>query len=114
MLNTSLQPVLRGRQVHSGWVVHQVKYERGPVDPVAPLVQNLEGGDAPPEDLVAPLRVDVVLEVAGEGGDDVHLVLSQELAEVSLIRLQEDGQVAAVDDVEAEFPGARYNKTLTD
>ena len=109
MLNTSLQPVLRGRQVHSGWVVHQVKSERGPVDPVAPLVQNLEGGDTPPEDLVAPLCIHVVLEVAGEGGDDVHLVLSQELAEVSLIRLQEDGQVAAVDDVEAEFPGARYN-----
>ena len=95
--------------MHPGRVVYEVQLQRAPVDPIAAFVQNLEGGDAPPEYLVAPLRVDVVLEVAGEGGDDVHLVLSQELAEVSLIRLQEDGQVAAVDDVEAEFPGARYN-----
>ena len=109
MLNTSLQPVLRGRQVHPSRVVDQIQLQRAPVDPIAAFVQNLEGGDAPPEDLVAPLCIHVVLEVAGEGGDDVHLVLSQELAEVSLIRLQEDGQVAAVDDVNAEFPGARYN-----
>ena len=104
-----LELLLRGRQVHSGRVVHEIQPERAGsvpvvVDPVSPLVQHAEGGDAPPEDLVAPLSIDVVLEVAGEGGDDVHLVVRQELAEVALLRLQEDGQVAAVDDVEAEFP----------
>src|ERR1041385_5748739 len=59
------------RQRGSRGVVDEVERELGP-GPVADLVQEADGLYAPRVDPAASLPVDVVLQVAGETGDEVH------------------------------------------
>jgi len=57
---------------------------------------------------LAPLAVHVVLQVAGQRRHQIHPLPGEEVRQVLLTRLGQDGQVAAVDDLRAQAPGSLH------
>jgi len=65
------------------------------VDAVAELVEFLHGRDALLVDAVAPLGIDVVFQIAGERGDQLDALVSQELSGGLLSRDGQHGEIGA-------------------
>ena len=89
-------------------VVDEVERERRCGLPVAQPVQPAQRLDAAIEDVPTALLIHVLFGVAGQGGDDLDLVLRQEVRRVLLPRLEQDRQVAAVDPLPAESVRAAH------
>ena len=73
-------------------------------------VEDPQRLDAAVEDVPATLLLDVLLRVAGQGGDHLHPLRGQERGRVLLAGLEQDGQVAAVDDGAAEAARALHQR----
>ena len=99
---------LGGRQRGPDRVVDEVEDERRARQAVAEAVQRAQGLEAPGEDALAALELDVLGAVAGEGGDDLGSLGREEGSGVLLARKEQHGQVAAVDDAAAEAPRAGH------
>ena len=57
------------------------------------------------ENTIAALGIDIVLKVAGQGGDDLDPMLREKLREVGVFFRLDDGQVVAVDYMRADRAG---------
>jgi hypothetical protein len=75
---------------------------------VADLVELAEGFDRFFVGAVAALAVGVALAVVGEGADDFDVAICQPLGEVAAAGEEEDGEVAAIDDLFAAFDAGVY------
>src|SRR6266480_6236255 len=94
---------LRGRQRRSLRVIHETERQ---TRAVAERVETLERTNARLVHALAALPVDQLLGVAGKRGDDLDALGGEELREIPLAGLFENGEIAAVDDVRAERAGA--------
>ena len=104
VLVARLELGLGRRQERADRVVDEVQHERRVRPPVAERVQAPERVDALFEDAGPALLLDVLRGVAGKAGDHLDLVRREELRQLLHPRLEEHGQVAAVDHVPAERP----------
>src|SRR6267142_2364045 len=100
-----LELVLGRRQRGTLRVVDQV--QREPVA-VAEPVQLAQRGDAALVDPRPALAIDQLERVARQRGDDLDPLARQELGQITLPGLLQDGEVAAVDDLLAQPPRARH------
>lgn len=105
LLVRRLQLLPGRRQERATGVIHQIQRQPAARLPVAGRIQQLQPRDAPVKHARAALRVDVALAVARQARDDAHAVGGQEFRQVLLAGLQEDRQVAAVDDGEGRGVG---------
>ena len=76
----------------------------------------MEGADAAVENASPALLLHVFEAVAGQAGDDVDALLGEKCRRVFLAGLEEDREVAAVDDSAAECPGSadQFAKALVE
>ena len=92
---------LRRRQACALRVVDQVELQLTVRAPVAERVQPPQAFEARIESAFAALPVDVLFQVAGQGGDDLYAMRCQKRGQILEAGLFEDGQVAAVDHTQA-------------
>ena len=78
---------------------------------VAEAIQRFKRAHARVEHAFAALAVDVFFEIARHRRDHFDLLGSQELCEIFLTRLLEDGQIAAVHHVHIELACCSYQIT---
>jgi hypothetical protein len=93
-----LELLPRRRQERAARVVHQVELQARARRAVARGVEQPQALDRALEDAGTALRVDVGGRVARQARDDAHAVGGEERGQVLLAGLEQDGQVAAVDD----------------
>src|SRR6266705_2362781 len=101
-----LEVFLRGRQRSSLRVVHEVEREMRALHAVAERIQALERADARFVYALAALPVDQFFGIAGKRVDDLDTLGGEELREILLAGLFENGEIASVDHVSAERAGA--------
>ena len=106
-----LQARLRGRQHRALGVVDQVEREPAFGVAVAQRGEPSQGRDARLEDALAALAVDVVLEIAGQRRGDLDALPGEKRRGVFLTRLEQHGEVAAVDHPDAGAPRALDHRT---
>ena len=96
---------LARRQGRSLRVVDQVQRESRVRHAVAESIERLKRSDTPGEHTFAALCIDVLFEITGQGGDDFHLVRSQEMPRDRPAPALAGSSVAAVHHVCAERAG---------
>ena len=101
---------LSGRQRRSLRVVDQIEDQIRSRDAIAERVEALECADRGVEDAFAALPVDIVFEIAGHRRGDLDLLTSEKFREILLTGDVEDGQIAAIDDVDAKRSCAPYQR----
>lgn len=102
-----LQLLLRGRQKRASRVVNQIQYQIRALSlsSIPQIVELAQGADARVEDPLAPLSIDILLEITGKGGDDLHLLGGEKFGQSILGRLVENREIATVDDPQLAATG---------
>lgn len=100
-----LQLLLRGRQKRTGRVVNQIQYQIRAFSSIPQIVELAQGANARVEDPLAPLPIDILFEITGKGGDDLHSLGGEKFGQSILGRLVEDRKVATVDDPQLAATG---------
>jgi two-component system LytT family response regulator len=100
-----LERLLGRRQRRALGVVDEIQQETAVAGRVAEFVEALQAADAGGIDALAALRVDVVLEIAGQRRGDLDALLRQELGEILVAGLEQNGEVAPVDHAHAHAAG---------
>ena len=99
-----LELALRRRKRGTKRVVDQVETQVRARATVAQAVQPAQCLDAAVEHLSPALALDVLPGVAGQRSDHRHVVLGEELRQIPISALVEDGEIAAVDHLESQRP----------
>ena len=97
---------LRRRERGAQGVINQVQHQACLRPAVAETVQPLQRLDAFRINALAALRVHVLLEVAGQGGDDLDLMVSKEFGQVAFPVYEKDREIRPVNHAATE--GARF------
>ncbi len=96
-LVVGLERVLRRGQGRALRIVDEVEHEPGALAPIAERVEPLQAAHGSIEHAFAALTVDVLLQIARHGRDDLDAGIGEELREVFLAGHLQDREVAAVD-----------------
>ena len=107
-LVVGLQRALRRRQRRALRVVDQVQHQAAAGLTVAQRIELAQPGDAAVEHAVATLAVDIGGRVTGQRGGHFHALGGQEIGQVRLPGLGQDGEVASVDDLDAQRTGTTH------
>ena len=99
---------LRGRQAGALGVVDQVEQQTGTLAAVTQRIEFLQRPDAFFEHALAALAVDVVGGITGQRRHHLHALGGKKLRQAFLSGLEQDSQIAAVDDVHAKAPRLTY------
>src|SRR4029077_2116333 len=100
-LIVGLERGLRRRKRRALRIVNKVEYERW-MTSIVERVQAPEAADRTVEDTLAALPFDIVLQIAWHRGNDLDALACQKFCGVFLARLLQNGEIAAVNDFDAE------------
>src|SRR6266849_1958410 len=103
-----LERGLRRRQRRSLRIVDEVEHEPAVLAPVAERVESFEAADGGLEHPRPALAVDIVLEVARQGSDDLDPLAGEKVGEVLLSGHLQNGEVAAVQHPHAHVAGRAH------
>ncbi len=101
---------LRRRQERTEWVVHQVQRQRRFGAAVPQAIQQLQGLDAPIEDALSALAVNVLSRVTGQRTDEIHSLIAIEGGQMLHARDEEHGEVAPHDHLPSERAGLLHEE----
>ncbi len=102
------QSGLRGRQHRSLRVINEIERQAAVVQAITKRVEALQGRYAALEHARAALPVHVVLQVTRQRSRDFDLLVGEKLRQAFLAGLGENGKIAAVHHVHADFAGAHH------
>ena len=98
--------LLRWCQARALRVVDQVQLKVAARLAVAQRVEFAQAGDAALKNAITTLDVDIVTGITGQGGRYGNLLGGKKLSQILMARLGQDGQIAAVDNLDVRGPGA--------